>query len=85
MQTPLAGGYELLLTYEELSGSGEDHKTLRRMELIVLQGQGQKDKGLVAEPNSFISRTNEGTGNELSFGKGRANSVNQTQNFPRTI
>ncbi|MBW0564601.1 hypothetical protein O181_104316 [Austropuccinia psidii MF-1] len=29
---PLAGGHELLLTNQELSGSGEDHRTLRRPE-----------------------------------------------------
>ncbi|MBW0538050.1 hypothetical protein O181_077765 [Austropuccinia psidii MF-1] len=37
MPKPLAGGHELLLTHEELSGSGEDHRTLRRVEPIVLQ------------------------------------------------
>ncbi|MBW0582201.1 hypothetical protein O181_121916 [Austropuccinia psidii MF-1] len=39
---PLAGGYELLLTHQELSGSGEDHRTLRRVDPIVLQRQDQK-------------------------------------------
>ncbi|MBW0581209.1 hypothetical protein O181_120924 [Austropuccinia psidii MF-1] len=29
MPKPLAGGHELLLTHQELSGSGEDHATLR--------------------------------------------------------
>ncbi|MBW0571726.1 hypothetical protein O181_111441 [Austropuccinia psidii MF-1] len=28
---PLAGGHELLLTHQELSGSGEDHRALRRV------------------------------------------------------
>ncbi|MBW0487799.1 hypothetical protein O181_027514 [Austropuccinia psidii MF-1] len=32
---PLAGGYELLLTHQEHSGSGEDHKALGRMDSIV--------------------------------------------------
>ncbi|MBW0467897.1 hypothetical protein O181_007612 [Austropuccinia psidii MF-1] len=32
MPKPLAGGHELLLTHKELSGSGEDHRTLRRPE-----------------------------------------------------
>ncbi|MBW0476911.1 hypothetical protein O181_016626 [Austropuccinia psidii MF-1] len=44
MPKPLAGGYELLLTHQDLSGSGEDHRALRRMEPIVLQRHGQKDK-----------------------------------------
>ncbi|MBW0493551.1 hypothetical protein O181_033266 [Austropuccinia psidii MF-1] len=37
MPKPLAGSHELLLTHQELSGSGEDHRTLRRMEPIVLK------------------------------------------------
>ncbi|MBW0585215.1 hypothetical protein O181_124930 [Austropuccinia psidii MF-1] len=32
MPKPLAGGHELLLTHQELSGSGEDNRTLRRPE-----------------------------------------------------
>ncbi|MBW0461873.1 hypothetical protein O181_001588 [Austropuccinia psidii MF-1] len=44
MPKPLEGGHELLLTHQELSGSGEDHRTLRRVEPIVLQRQGQKEK-----------------------------------------
>ncbi|MBW0499286.1 hypothetical protein O181_039001 [Austropuccinia psidii MF-1] len=44
MPKPLAGAP--LLTHQELSGSVEDHRTLRRMEPIVLQRQGQKDKEL---------------------------------------
>ncbi|MBW0549536.1 hypothetical protein O181_089251 [Austropuccinia psidii MF-1] len=60
---PLAGGHELLLTHQELSGSGEDNRTLRRVEPIVLQSQGQKDKELVEEPKSFIHRPEEGIGN----------------------
>ncbi|MBW0485938.1 hypothetical protein O181_025653 [Austropuccinia psidii MF-1] len=36
------GGYELLLTHQELSGSSEDHRALRRMNPIFLQGQEQK-------------------------------------------
>ncbi|MBW0590204.1 hypothetical protein O181_129919 [Austropuccinia psidii MF-1] len=42
MPKPLAGAHELLLTNQELSGSGEDHRALRRMEPIVLQRQDQK-------------------------------------------
>ncbi|MBW0536372.1 hypothetical protein O181_076087 [Austropuccinia psidii MF-1] len=37
MPKPLEAGHELLLTHQELSGSGEDHRTLRRVEAIVLQ------------------------------------------------
>ncbi|MBW0542117.1 hypothetical protein O181_081832 [Austropuccinia psidii MF-1] len=41
---PLAGGHELLLRNQELSGSAEDHRTLRRVEPIFLQQQRQKAK-----------------------------------------
>ncbi|MBW0594224.1 hypothetical protein O181_133939 [Austropuccinia psidii MF-1] len=44
---PLAGGHELLLTHQEISGSGEDHRTIRRVDPIVLQRQGEEEKGLV--------------------------------------
>ncbi|MBW0535651.1 hypothetical protein O181_075366 [Austropuccinia psidii MF-1] len=44
MPKPLAGGHELPLTHQELSGSGEDYRILRRLEPIVLQSQAQKDK-----------------------------------------
>ncbi|MBW0559194.1 hypothetical protein O181_098909 [Austropuccinia psidii MF-1] len=50
--------------WQELSGSGEDHRTLRRLEPIVLQRKSQKDKELVEEPKSFIHRPEEGVGNE---------------------
>ncbi|MBW0551456.1 hypothetical protein O181_091171 [Austropuccinia psidii MF-1] len=56
MPKPLSGGHELLLTHQELLGSGEDHRTLRRVERIVLQRQGQKYKELVEEQKSFIHR-----------------------------
>ncbi|MBW0584110.1 hypothetical protein O181_123825 [Austropuccinia psidii MF-1] len=59
---PLAGGHELLLTHQELSGSAEGHRTLRRLEPIVLQRQGQKDKELLKEPTSFICISEEGNG-----------------------
>ncbi|MBW0575948.1 hypothetical protein O181_115663 [Austropuccinia psidii MF-1] len=42
MPKPLAGGHELLLTHQELSGSGEDYRALGRLEPIVLQRQSQK-------------------------------------------
>ncbi|MBW0555677.1 hypothetical protein O181_095392 [Austropuccinia psidii MF-1] len=67
MPNPLAGGHELLLTHQELSGSGEDDGTLRRGELIVLQRQGQKDKKLVEEPKSFICRAEDRLGDDASF------------------
>ncbi|MBW0522622.1 hypothetical protein O181_062337 [Austropuccinia psidii MF-1] len=38
---PLAGRHELLFTHQELSGSGEDHRALRSMESLVLQGKGK--------------------------------------------
>ncbi|MBW0473025.1 hypothetical protein O181_012740 [Austropuccinia psidii MF-1] len=79
MPKPLAGGHELLLTHQELSGSGEDHRALRRLEPIVLQRQGQKDKELVEEPKSFIHRQEERVGNDASFGDRRPSGVNQLQ------
>ncbi|MBW0534987.1 hypothetical protein O181_074702 [Austropuccinia psidii MF-1] len=66
---PLEGGDELLLTHQVLSESGEDHRTLRRVEPIVLKKQGQKDKELVEEPKSFMHRPEEGIGNDSSFGR----------------
>ncbi|MBW0514268.1 hypothetical protein O181_053983 [Austropuccinia psidii MF-1] len=44
MPKPLAGGHELLCTHQGLSGSEEDHITLRRVDPIVLQRQAQKIK-----------------------------------------
>ncbi|MBW0559337.1 hypothetical protein O181_099052 [Austropuccinia psidii MF-1] len=84
MPKPLAGGHELLLTHQELSGSGEDHRTLRRVEPPVLQRQGQKDKELVEEPKSFIHRPEEGTGNDSSFGDRSPSGVYQLQKCPKT-
>ncbi|MBW0569679.1 hypothetical protein O181_109394 [Austropuccinia psidii MF-1] len=51
MPKPLEGCYELLLTQQELSGSGEDRGALKRMESIVLQRKGQKYKKLAEEPS----------------------------------
>ncbi|MBW0495366.1 hypothetical protein O181_035081 [Austropuccinia psidii MF-1] len=67
MPKTLAGGHELLLTHQELSGSGVEHRAIRRMEPIFLQRKGQKDKELVEEPKSFIYRPEEGVGNDPSF------------------
>ncbi|MBW0583749.1 hypothetical protein O181_123464 [Austropuccinia psidii MF-1] len=79
----LAGGYELLLTDQKLSGSGEDHKALRRMEHIVFQIQGQKDKDLVEEPKSFIYRQEEGVENDPSFQERRPRGINKLQKVSR--
>ncbi|MBW0536367.1 hypothetical protein O181_076082 [Austropuccinia psidii MF-1] len=68
MPKPLAGAHELLLTHQELSGSVEDHRTLRRLKAIVLQRQSQKDKELVEEQKSFIHIPEEGVENDSSFG-----------------
>ncbi|MBW0528667.1 hypothetical protein O181_068382 [Austropuccinia psidii MF-1] len=72
-------GHEILLTHQELSGSGEDHKTLRRVEPTVFQRQVQKDKELVEEQKSFIHRPEEGTGNDSRFGERRPSGVYQLQ------
>ncbi|MBW0573775.1 hypothetical protein O181_113490 [Austropuccinia psidii MF-1] len=84
MPKPLAGGHELLLTHQEISGSGEDHRALRRLKPIVLQRQGQKDNELVEEPKSFIHRPEEGTGNDSSFGDRRPSAIYQLQKCPKT-
>ncbi|MBW0539038.1 hypothetical protein O181_078753 [Austropuccinia psidii MF-1] len=76
---PLEGGYKLLIKHQELSGSGEAHRTLKRIESIVFQRQGQKDKEFVAEPKSFIHRPEERIGNNLSFRKRRPSGINQLQ------
>ncbi|MBW0528672.1 hypothetical protein O181_068387 [Austropuccinia psidii MF-1] len=79
---PLAGGHELLLTHQELCGSGEDHTALGRVELIVLQRQGQKDKELVEEQKSLICRPEEGIGNDPSFGR-MPTGIYQLQKHPK--
>ncbi|MBW0495609.1 hypothetical protein O181_035324 [Austropuccinia psidii MF-1] len=83
MPKPLAGGHELLLTHQEISGSGEDHRTLRRVEPTVLQRQHQKYKELVEEPKSFIHRPEDGTGNDSSFGERRSSGIYQLQTSSR--
>ncbi|MBW0591107.1 hypothetical protein O181_130822 [Austropuccinia psidii MF-1] len=82
---PLAVGHELLLTHQELSGSGEDHRTLRRLEPIVLQRQSQKYKELVEEPKYFIHRPEEGVGNDYSFGDRRPSGVYQLQTSSTSV
>ncbi|MBW0510011.1 hypothetical protein O181_049726 [Austropuccinia psidii MF-1] len=44
MPKPLGGGHELLHTHQELSGSGEDNRTLRRVDPIFFERQDQKYK-----------------------------------------
>ncbi|MBW0581469.1 hypothetical protein O181_121184 [Austropuccinia psidii MF-1] len=82
MPKSLAGGHELLLTHQELSGSGEDHNTLRRLEPIVLQRQGQKAKELVEGPNSFIHRPEERVRSDSSFGDRGPSGIYQLQASP---
>ncbi|MBW0578362.1 hypothetical protein O181_118077 [Austropuccinia psidii MF-1] len=45
MPKPLAGGHELLLTHQSLSGSGEDHRALRRPEERVGNDSSFGDRG----------------------------------------
>ncbi|MBW0586813.1 hypothetical protein O181_126528 [Austropuccinia psidii MF-1] len=85
MPKPLAGDHELLLTDQELSRSGEDHRTLRGMEPIFFQRQAQKDKELVEQPKSFIHRPEEGIGNDSSFGDRRPSGVYQLQTISRSV
>ncbi|MBW0522735.1 hypothetical protein O181_062450 [Austropuccinia psidii MF-1] len=82
---PLEGDHELLLTLQELSGSGEDHRAPRRGEPIVLQRRGQKDKELVEKSKSFIHTPEEGTGNDSSFGEGRPSGIYQLQTSFRSV
>ncbi|MBW0466745.1 hypothetical protein O181_006460 [Austropuccinia psidii MF-1] len=77
-------GYELLLTHQELSGSREDHRPPRSLDFILFQIKAQKDKELAEEPEYFISRPIERTGNDPSFGKGRTSSLNKLQSSPET-
>ncbi|MBW0593070.1 hypothetical protein O181_132785 [Austropuccinia psidii MF-1] len=84
MSKPLAGGHELLLTHQELSGSGEDHRALKRFQPIFLQRQGQKDKELVEKSKSFIHRPEEVVGNDPSFVERRPSGIYQLQKYPRT-
>ncbi|MBW0582030.1 hypothetical protein O181_121745 [Austropuccinia psidii MF-1] len=53
----LAGGHELLITHQELSRSGVDHRTLRRVEPIVLQRQGEKDSLLSIDQKKELKMT----------------------------
>ncbi|MBW0545828.1 hypothetical protein O181_085543 [Austropuccinia psidii MF-1] len=85
MLKPLAGGLELLLTHQELFGSGEDRRALRRMEPIVFQRQGQKDEELVEKSKSFIHRPEEGTGNDSSFGERRPSGIYHPQTSSRSV
>ncbi|MBW0537966.1 hypothetical protein O181_077681 [Austropuccinia psidii MF-1] len=84
MPKPLAGGHELLLTHQELSGSREAHKGLRTLEPIFFQRQGQKDKESLEEPKSFIHRREEGVGNDSSLGDRTPSGIYQLQKCPRT-
>ncbi|MBW0460620.1 hypothetical protein O181_000335 [Austropuccinia psidii MF-1] len=81
---PLERGHELLLTHHELSGSGEEHRALRRVEPIVLQRKSQKDKELVEEPKYYICRPEEGIVNGPSFGR-RPSGIYQIQTSSRSI
>ncbi|MBW0493969.1 hypothetical protein O181_033684 [Austropuccinia psidii MF-1] len=84
MPKPLARGHKFLLTYQELSGSGEDHRALERVNPIFLQSQDQKYKELVEKPMSFVCRPEEGIGNDPSFGR-RPSRVYQLQTRSRSI
>ncbi|MBW0592928.1 hypothetical protein O181_132643 [Austropuccinia psidii MF-1] len=71
MPKSLEGGHELLLTHQELSGSGGDHRTLRRVEPIFFQRQDQK-KELEMTPalqNGPVVSTSSKPAPEASKGK----------------
>ncbi|MBW0485316.1 hypothetical protein O181_025031 [Austropuccinia psidii MF-1] len=85
MPKPFAGSHALLLPHKELSGSGEDHRTLRRREPIVLQRQGQKDKELFEEPMCFIHRPEKRVGNYSSLGERRPSGIYQLQTSSRNV
>ncbi|MBW0533299.1 hypothetical protein O181_073014 [Austropuccinia psidii MF-1] len=79
----LEGGHELLFTHQEVSGSREEHRTLRRMVSLVLQGKGKKDKKLVEEQKSFIHRPEERVQNDSRFGERRTSSIKKMQTSSR--
>ncbi|MBW0501565.1 hypothetical protein O181_041280 [Austropuccinia psidii MF-1] len=85
MPKSLTGGQEFLLTYHEISWSGEDHRTLRRMDPIVFQRQGQRYKELVEKSKSFIHIPEEGIGNDSSFGERMPSSIHQLQKISRSV
>ncbi|MBW0472716.1 hypothetical protein O181_012431 [Austropuccinia psidii MF-1] len=82
---PLEGGHELLLTNQEVSGSGEAHRTFRGMESLFLQRKGQKLRELAQEPKYFIHRPEERVGNDPSYGERRTSNVNQLQKSPKDL
>ncbi|MBW0520893.1 hypothetical protein O181_060608 [Austropuccinia psidii MF-1] len=49
---PLAGGHEILLTHQEISGSGEDHRNLRRQE----EGVGNEPSFVERRPIGIYQR-----------------------------
>ncbi|MBW0504466.1 hypothetical protein O181_044181 [Austropuccinia psidii MF-1] len=55
MPKPLVGGHELLLTHQKLSGSGEDHRTLRRPEEGSEMSPGLEKEGPVASTSSKLA------------------------------
>ncbi|MBW0507927.1 hypothetical protein O181_047642 [Austropuccinia psidii MF-1] len=47
MRKPLGGGHDLLITHQELCGSGGDHGTLRRLEPLSCKDKVKKIKNLL--------------------------------------
>ncbi|MBW0555003.1 hypothetical protein O181_094718 [Austropuccinia psidii MF-1] len=85
MPKPFSGGYALLLTHKEISGSGEDHSALGRIGSIVLQRKVKKDKELVEKTKYFIHRPEERVGNDPSFGERRPSGTNQIKTSSRSV
>ncbi|MBW0547501.1 hypothetical protein O181_087216 [Austropuccinia psidii MF-1] len=76
MPKPLAGGHELLLTHQELSGPGEDHRTLRRPEERVGNDSSFGDTG----PSGLYQlQTSSGSV------QGQAQETSEEAAVPRTI
>ncbi|MBW0492024.1 hypothetical protein O181_031739 [Austropuccinia psidii MF-1] len=80
-----SGGNEVLLTHQEPSLSGEEHRTLRSMESLFMKRQGQKDKELAEEPNYFIHRPEERVRNDPRLGERRISSINKLQPSSITV
>ncbi|MBW0570068.1 hypothetical protein O181_109783 [Austropuccinia psidii MF-1] len=79
MRKPLAGGNDLLIEHQKLSGSGED------LELLAGWSTSScKDKELVEEPKSFICMPEGGIGNDPSIVR-RPTGVYQLQTSSRSI
>ncbi|MBW0521400.1 hypothetical protein O181_061115 [Austropuccinia psidii MF-1] len=64
---PFKGAYELLLTHQELSGSGEDHRALRRMDLTPFLGENEISAKDVPKLEEWPTFSGKGEYNHIEF------------------